>query len=274
MPHPITTRFISALAGMLALLIALTGCSSADADVSSQAPAIVQDEDLGELAVYEVDLDGELMPAASGPELEIWDLFRRVVTPEYAAERILWYQVGDDPDSALFAWVIESDEDPELWNLAVNLSAAEDAHLLLLTLIHEYAHLLSTGLGQTDESEGCVAVMPSAACTEDGAYLAGFHERFWAGYGDEAPEYHQSDGDVTAAFYAAHDADFVSQYAATNLGEDFAESFMAFVAEPRPSDPDASVVAAKLSYMWEQPALVQIRDRLRAEFGDIEWVEF
>lgn len=282
MPHPTPprTRLFSAAAGALALLIALSGCSLIEPETTSEVvgteegPSTVEDDELGELTVYEVDEAGDLVPAASGIDLEVWEMFREVITPEFAAERILWYQVGDNADSDFLAWVIESDEDPELWNLAVNLAGTEDRDLLLLTLIHEYAHLLSMGPGQTDESGDCEAEMASAACTDDGAYLADYHARFWAGYGDEATAYNGSDEEDVAAFYEAYEDDFVSEYAATNLGEDFAEVFTAFVGEPQPTDPGASVVAEKISYMWEQPELVEIRDRLRAEFGDITWVEY
>ncbi len=275
MPRTVPSRIASALAGVVALVVALSGCVLLEQDPASpDVPRIEQDEELGELTVYEVDTAGELVPAASGLDAEVWDLFRRVVTPAYAAERILWYQVGDDPDSDLLAWVVESEEDPELWNLAVNLSAAEDEDLLLLTLIHEYAHLLSMGPGQTDESGDCFARPSSAPCAEDGSYLAAFHARFWASYGEEAPAYQEADDAVTADFYAEHEEEFVSEYAATNVGEDFAEVFTAFVAEPRPSDPGDSLVAAKIAFMWEWPELVEIRERLRSEFGDIAWVEF
>lgn len=270
MPSTRPVRRFSALAAALTLLFAVTGCALLPLD--ADLPAVVHDEDLGDLTVYEVSESAELIPAASGVDAEVWDLFVRVVTPEYAGERILWYQVGDNPDSDFLAWVIESDEDPALWNFAVNLATAEDRDMLLLTLIHEYAHLLSMGPGQTDESAACEVAYDSQPCTEDGAYLAEYHARFWAGYGDDAPAYH--DDEDQDAFFEAHEEDFVSAYAATNVGEDFAEVFTVFVAEPEPADPAASVVAEKLAFMWAQPEFVEIRDRLWAEFGDITWIEF
>ncbi|WP_460775123.1 NADH:ubiquinone oxidoreductase subunit 4 (chain M) [Microbacterium sp. GXF7504] len=269
----------AALLTALTLAIAAAGCSVIedlpDEQIDQPAGSTVVDDDLGRLTVYEVDIDGELMPAASETDAAVWDMFRRVATPEYAAERILWYQVGDNPDSDTLAWVIESDEDPSLWNLTVNLAGAEDDGMLLLTLIHEYAHLLSMGPGQTDESGDCEVPHPAEPCTEHGAYLDAYYDAFWAQYGADAPSYaDENDEDEIAEFLDENEEDFVSAYAATNVGEDFAETFTVFVAEPRPDDKAASEIAEKLAFMWEWPELVEIRDRLRAEFGDITWVEY
>ncbi len=60
-----------------------------------------------------------------------------------------------------------------------------------------------------------------------------------------------SPDEITDAFYTEHEEDFVSAYAATNVVEDFAESFMLFV----------------LLLFSEYPELVEIRDRIRSEFA-------
>ncbi|MEC8762510.1 MAG: hypothetical protein VXY40_07145, partial [Actinomycetota bacterium] len=62
-----------------------------------------------------------------------------------------------------------------------------------------------------------------------------------------------------------HEEDFVSDYAATNVVEDFAESFMTFVLEPEPDDD--TVIGQKLLFFWDRPEYVEIRDHVRAEFG-------
>ena len=66
-------------------------------------------------------------------------------------------------------------------------------------------------------------------------------------------------------FYAEHEDDFVSDYAATNVIEDFAESFMVYVIEDAPIGD--SVAAEKLRFFEAIPELAAIRDRLRAEFA-------
>lgn len=74
-----------------------------------------------------------------------------------------------------------------------------------------------------------------------------------------------NDPDVAYAFYETHEEDFVSDYAATNVTEDFAESFAAFVLEAEP-DSD-SPLAQKLDFFWNVPEFVEIRAHISEEFG-------
>jgi len=272
-----TLRRLLASVGITAILLTAVGCSLLDGLEDTRGPlhgaSAELDDDLGGMDVYEVDDVGGLIPEATGLAADVWDMFLRVATPEYAADRILWYQVGDDPDSDLLAWVAEAD-DPDYWELAVNLDGAQDEGMLLLTLIHEYAHLFSMSGGQTDMVGECETRHAAEPCAEEGGYLSTFYDRFWLRYGDDAPSFSEPDQDVIDAFLEANEDDFLSGYAATDVGEDFAETFTVFVAEPRPDDPAASLTAEKLAFMWEYPELVEIRGRLRAEFGDITWAEY
>src|SRR5690606_18653682 len=108
----------------------------------------------------------------------------------------------------------------------------------------------------------------SQECWYDGAYLAAFWDEFWSGYGDDAPAARSEDDERTTAFYQAHEDDFVTGYAAKGVAEDIAESFMAYVIEPVP-DPTSSTVAAKMAFFERYPELAAIRERIRAEFGDL-----
>ena len=58
----------------------------------------------------------------------------------------------------------------------------------------------------------------------------------------------------------------MSDYAATNVVEDIAESFMTFVLEDEPTGD--TVAAQKLDFFWQLPEYVAIRERIRAEFAD------
>ena len=69
--------------------------------------------------------------------------------------------------------------------------------------------------------------------TYDDADLQRFADRFWSGYTD-APARDNVDADVAWDFYQAHEEDFVSDYAATNVSEDFAETFAVWLT-PRAS---------------------------------------
>ena len=234
-----------------------------DGDVG---PIVLEDDDFGTVEMYEVDDAGTLNPTPASDSLtaSVWATFVRVATPEFAADVMIEYQVGDAPDSDTLAYVHRSD-DPEYWVLAANLASSDDLATLVPTLIHEYSHILTLSTEQIDpDAASCSTLELDEGCANPESTMQRFEEQFWAGYTD-APDASNSSWDVTDAFYAEHSEDFVSDYAATNVVEDVAESFMTFVMEDRPTGD--SVVAAKLEFFWAVPEYVAIRERIRAEFA-------
>ncbi|WP_300594940.1 NADH:ubiquinone oxidoreductase subunit 4 (chain M) [Microbacterium sp.] len=263
---------------LVAIVVALSGCSlTALTDIGTidQSDGFGQyddgevytedDEDLGVVEVYTVEPDASLSPPGDETTESVWDMFVRIVTPEVAGSVIRDFRVGDSESSDTLAYVLQTD-DPEQWTLVVNLAYASDEDLLLSTLIHEYAHILSLSPGQTDpEAWSCDTLQLDEGCAEPDSALWAFDQEFWAQYGSDAPDPANADADLAYEFYLDHEDDFVSDYAATNVVEDFAESFMTFVLEPEP-DSDTTI-AQKLLFFWDRPEYVEIRDHVRAEFG-------
>ena len=235
---------------------------------ASGLPMTEDDEDFGTVDIYGVLADGTLDPAASGLTQEVWDTFVRVTTLDFAAEVMTQYRVGDAPGSDTLAYVYQ-DDDPDYWILATNLATSENRTDLIATLVHEYAHILTLDGQEMDlATASCDTIEMSEGCALDDSYLWNFQEQFWSGYDDNAPAADNDDADVAYEFYLAHEDEFVSDYAATNVVEDIAESFMTFVLEDQPDDAGASVVAEKLDFFWQYPELEAIRERIRNEFQD------
>ena len=249
----------------VAAVVAIVWLAS-PASVSTSAVSVEEDHDFGTVEVYAVLDDGSLDPAATGLTAEVWETFTRVTTLDFAAEVMTQYRAGDAADSDTLAYVYQ-DEDPIYWVLAANLATSADHEQLVATLIHEYAHILSLSTDELDpDATSCPGLRLDEGCAGEGSALLGFQRAFWDRYGDSAPALDNVDADVAWEFYLEHEEDFVSDYAATNLVEDFAESFMTFVLEDEPSGD--TVVAAKLRYFWDVPEFVAIRERIRAEFAD------
>lgn len=252
--------------GLVAGGFAVRGWLAAPAPSSSAAakgPTSEKDDDFGTVQVYTVRDDGSLYPAADGLAQHVWETFRRVVTPGFAARVMAEYRVGDAPKSDTLAYVYQAD-DPDHWILAANLATSKEDPDLIATLVHEYAHILTLdGPQMTRNAATCPTLELSEGCAGDASYLWSFDEEFWSGY-TGAPAVDNADSDVAYSFYLAHEEDFVSDYAATNVVEDVAESFMTFVLEDRPSGD--TVVARKLEFFWQHPELVAIRERIRDEF--------
>lgn len=266
------TRIALAVSAVLLLLVggaavAFAFLSTPLGPISTDArPIIEDDDDFGTVDVYAVLDDGSLDPSASGLAADVWDTFVRVATLDFAAEVMVEYRAGDAPKSDTLAYVYQAD-DREYWVLAANLATSEDYEQLVATLIHEYAHIITLDTTQVDEQTStCEAFQMDEGCARDDSYLLAFQEQFWVQYGDSAPEADNADADVAWDFYIEHEDDFVSDYAATNVVEDIAESFMTFVLEDE-SDGNG-VVADKLAFFASYPELVAIRERIRAEFAN------
>jgi len=243
-----------------------SGHGSTPAGADPDAPSTWDDPDWGLSELYGVQDDGTLWPAPPGPVQRVWSTFEQIVTPAYAIATIDTLQVADAENSDLLAYVWRQD-DGEHFGLAVNLADSGDESYLAGTLIHEYGHLLSLGPDQMGPRPAhCETFFYGGKCARQDAYLAGFQRAFWDGY-DDAPGVDNDDEDVTADFYDAHEGDFVDEYAATSLLEDFAETFMIWVLESHPEDAPAGPIADKLAYFDGLPAFVAIRDRIRGEMG-------
>ncbi|MDO9590624.1 MAG: NADH:ubiquinone oxidoreductase subunit 4 (chain M) [Microcella sp.] len=222
------------------------------------------DEDFGEVQVFDVLADGTLDPTPTGVAAEVWNQFVRMVGADVVGDSIIQYRAGDAPRSDTLAYVYQ-DLNPQYWTLAVNLATADDPQLLMATLIHEYAHVFSFDSRDFDrKATTCDTLDLFEGCAASDSYLYEFYDRFWSGYTD-AVDVENLDADAAWSFYLANEDDFVSDYAATNLGEDFAESFMTFVIENSFDGP--SVAAQKLRFFTQYPELVELREHIRDELG-------
>lgn len=222
------------------------------------------DDDFGEVQVFDVLADGTLAPPATGVAAEVWNQFVRIVGADVAGEVIIQYRAGDAPRSDTLAYVYQ-DQNPRYWTLAVNLATADDPQLLVATLIHEYAHVFSFDHADFNrKATSCNTLDLFEGCAADDSYLYEFYVAFWAGYSD-AVDVENTDADAAWQFYLAYEDHFVSDYAATNLGEDFAESFMTFVIEDSFDGP--GVAAQKLRFFMQYPELVALREHIRDELG-------
>lgn len=242
---------------------ASTSASPSD-EPGSVSPVTEEDDDFGTVEVYSVLADGSLDPQPTGLTATVWETFRRVATPDFAAEVMVQFRVGDAPSSDTLAYVYQ-DSDPQYWILADNLATSTVPADLIATLIHEYGHIITLGLDEVDPSvTDCPRLQLDEGCAKSDSIIQQFQSRFWADYTD-APDATNSDGDAAYQFYLDHEEDFVSDYAATNVVEDLAESFMTFVLEDEPTG--STVAAQKLEFFWSFPEYVAIRERIRAEFA-------
>ena len=148
---------------------------------------------------------------------------------------------------SLQVWILRiSDLEPEILDVA---------------LIHELGHLITLGPGEivpaTDPSvqEECVTYYSMEGCAVAGGLFDRFVSEFWS------ESDFSTDPDAIDARYRADQDAYVTRYAATNPGEDIAETFVFFVYRLRPTGP--TVAEQKIRMLWEFPELVELREALR-----------
>ena len=264
---------LASVAALVALVVTavLVWPSAPDREAQSEASTagdihMLLDDNFGTVESFVVDDAGVLQPTPDpgSPHAAVWDAFLRVATPEFASAVVVEFRVGDRPDVNTLAYV-ENLDDGDGWIVAANIGAPIDLEHLVPTLVHEFAHILTLSSDQMQAPNGpCLTLETGYGCLRADAALQQFSERFWAPYGDDAPDTNNGDPEVTTAFYTLHEEEFVDWYSATSVIEDIAESFMIFVFEDRPTGD--SPLAQKLGFFWEVPEYVELRERIRAEF--------
>lgn len=259
-------------------------------------------DDLPSIAIY--NLDDNLNPTLiSGDEVdvdvtyldpewhnEIWAFTRRLLPAEILREEVSQFIIFTDGVEETLAYVAPLDDNPEKWIFAVDIADVEAAGPLVHpdlvhTLVHELAHiitlendqvppdyealeLIAEGSDEISDTEyDCETYYPGEGCSLPNAYINAFFNRFWADIHDELPE-DPDDYDALEAFYEQYADQFVTDYAATNPGEDIAESFTFFVLRDRPEEP--TIAADKVRFFYDYPELVQVRQTIRAELARLQ----
>jgi hypothetical protein len=162
------------------------------------------------------------------------------------------------------------EQDRSHWTLGIELEYAQDPMEITYTLVHEYGHLLSLNTDQIPESDfyygwhqtsaACKQLSTPEGCSAPDSYINQFYRQFWTDLFDEwektvdSPSVNTPEEfrDLVQKFFDKHSGRFVSDYAATNVEEDFAETFMYFVLSPKPQG--HSSISKKILFFYDFPS--------------------
>jgi hypothetical protein len=204
----------------------------------------------------------------------IWEFFTGVIPLELRTlvDRVTIYTDGYGNSSA---WVDSTPGSKEGWTIAFDILDTADPLDLIFTLVHEVGHLVtlnSTQIPPYDYSSNatatpgvCTQYTNYQGCSRESSYINQFYKQFWAGIMEEwkllekihNPEEHDRQ---LAQFYDKHQSEFVSEYAATNMDEDLAESWTLFVLDPMPGGDD--IADQKVRFFQDFPELVKAREHI------------
>ena len=146
---------------------------------------------------------------------------------------------------------------------ANDIAAIDFGNEFAYTVVHEFAHVLTLNNEQisVDVSENaCPNFHTGEGCSETNSYINALFELGWA---DIYQEFENSGGDGYA-MYDKYPDRFVTEYAATNPGEDIAEVFTVFVIQEQMPTGN-SIANKKVRMMYEYPELVQLRNQIRQD---------
>lgn len=211
---------------------------------------------------------------------QVWEIFRSLIPLKFRWD-FLHYKVINNPDSDTAAYVSQDEDDYLKWNIVINMSAMYDedgrfgGEEAYATLIHEFAHVLTLSktqmryYPQTENevllerfAESCMTNLVQEWCLLETAYLDDFIDTFWT-----------NEKDLQAAqdgknIYPWKEDQFVTDYAATNPGEDIAESFAYYVMK---ADISGSTIADKKMQFFESyKNLKNLRLQMRNNLSQIQ----
>lgn len=189
------------------------------------------------------------------------------------------YGVFTDGEENTMAYVEPDPDEPKSWLLAVDYVDAKNPAEQTYTLIHEYGHLLTLNdrqvpfdaeayYAQDDASyeqavSQCATHFAGEGCSRQTSYINEFFNRFWADIHDEWLDAEENGGEDAVYELADKYQDrFITDYAATNIGEDIAESWTHFVLKDKPTG--NSVADQKVLFFYEYPELVTLRNQILA----------
>ena len=189
-------------------------------------------------------INGELSPAISDIEqAKIWTYFKAIASPQFVDLYLKQISFYNNPDDNSQASVVLND-DGKLWSLEVNMGGLSNLAQRLETLVHEYYHIVSLNITQVIATDSCSTLKLSEGCTLPESPVYGFYKQFWESFGADPSS------DKFGQYYKDRENQFVTEYAGTNVIEDFAETITYYTLRGTMSPSTAGQIAQdKLNFV-------------------------
>jgi len=218
------------------------------------------------------------------------------VTTNDILNEIAWFYITTDDYGGLEAASVFRPHEERYFHVNIDVvDAFPDGHnfdkqFMIATFIHENGHIISLksdqGDGNTVSSydvdfitkekknrEKCEPQFYTydAGCMYENSYLNQFYHEYWDNIYDEWSQKtnYGLDEEGIYDFYQKYKLYFVTDYAAKNPEEDFAESFMMFVLKDKISP--SSIAEQKISFFYKFEELVDIRNFIRTAIATDEF---
>jgi len=228
---------------------------------------------------------------------KIWDAFASLIPEEH--RKVSVFYLTTDGVGEIGGGVNRDSDDLSKWHLFYDIydsypDGSFDENVTIATTIHEFGHILTTSSNQLDVDSKLVELladtdvdeitldeivtakieechpkyMSSDGCAKTNSYINQFYQQFWVDIASEWDDmqyiedddeyYEQSD-----MFYEKYQDRFVTGYASTNVDEDIAESWTAFVLTDKPQKDNSKISEQKILFFYDYPELIELREHIR-----------
>ncbi|AIG25313.1 hypothetical protein EGH10_07265 [Brevibacillus laterosporus] len=215
---------------------------------------------------------------------EMWNFYKALI-PKEQRKQLTEFTVMTDGKQHVLANLIQSEDGSNKWRLEMD---ALDFHKadpqLVKELIHETAHLISLGedqmqsyiehdkpkarasQSQPKNNVKCDSLHVKEGCTKKDSYLNKFYQQFWSMYEKEWEQTNvETDAAAKRVFYDTYHQEFVSEYAITNVVEDWAETFTMFTLHDfsqNETTSESQQKFAKMKSLYAYSELVKVRTEI------------
>jgi hypothetical protein len=215
------------------------------------------------VANYAVQSELELPLRAPFQHQKYADQLRQVFPSKYRDYIDQFVVFSDHPDdiAAFVAVTLDGRETTWMYGVDIEEISADPTKAASVELmVHEFAHVftLDQFIASSGQISNCHEYFDEIGCYPTGTYLAEFVQEFWNdALLDEVIQATKSRNSNRALFqlYERYESDFVTDYAAIDPAEDFAETFVWYVLDEEIEQ--GSVAAQKIRFM---DSFAQIRD--------------
>lgn len=222
----------------------------------------VTGNDISKIKDFEVPQNLKSFQQDYAKHLQMWEFTAQLIPIEYR-DKITEFEVFHGGDQ-LLGYVAPVDEnDLSKWKFALAIDAAEELetidfkNMFTYTTLHEYGHVLTLNDDQINvNEENCSTYHTGEGCSKSNSYINRMVALGWADILEEAQDTDPFD------LYEKYQDRFLTDYAATNPGEDIAEVFTYFITLK--DKPAATTIAnKKVRLLYEFPELVEMRNKIR-----------
>ena len=188
-----------------------------------------------------------------------WKAVKEII-PSDILKNFTYFKIGSDGEYGIFAYVMRLDGEGKEWCLNYDPADYVDDGTFPYTIVHEISHYLSLNEEQVQYYYEDVQGFPSNRYSDQeciakkDSYLQKFYLEFWANLtpvwkvNPESPK-----------FYERHKNEFVTPYASTSCGEDFAESLAAYILMDRAPTPETR---SKFAFFESIPELKALKKEI------------